>query len=692
LFSHGFTKQKLSVEEALEEAEKPADQQCSLSELRLKMSALQTEIARREAIAASHREDEANATNLVVATDLAEEHMVVLNDLAHQQLHGAQLMHDDSFGVAGMPDLPGATAHNLASAARVAASVGGSEPNLLLVLQPVGSGVTAASFELQEVSIAQKRGQVSGGGATAALEPIVPKRAAKRLSMHILDTDSDEEKSDDGVAVGPPSAPVRAAAPPKNLRTPNLSLAHANDGVVVLPVSALPSTATATEFSPVRSLPLFPADQTEALKSPPAIPAVQAGRSTQDQMQLAVTAAVLQTLSASNMVLPLPTLSTPAATKATASVNTPSAVLPTPAVVSTARHVSSTAKPPPSGKSVTPHSQGGGKPGYVLKCALPNDRARAAELAKVTLHECGGHRGNGLHLHYKKPTTQLMGRSKAAGYPVWQAWYKCPFCKDIGTGPDKIPGCKWQIQEVIHRPEGGEEHYEWLTQPGVSHSTHDLNRTTSSARMGLAHKAALTPDLCNMQSNIAVDQMKVRSGFDFNERRTEAAKIFMKRQHSRMDAESGGLSSFEQGTWGGLKTLVDRDMGPVVMANPDFNEHSCFVCGDPIINPAGKKPRLAVVYSTVNLLLNAARHSWTQWARPCQFSVDTTYRLVQEGHGLLVVGVMGLDQKLHVIGFAVVSSEDTEGHLHVFRCLSKEVEKIGNEAIALGMRDPNLRV
>jgi hypothetical protein len=137
--------------------------------------------------------------------------------------------------------------------------------------------------------------------------------------------------------------------------------------------------------------------------------------------------------------------------------------------------------------------------------------------------------------------------------------------------------------------------------------------------------------------------------------------------------------------------LINRDLFSVVFAHPDFNEHSCFVCGDPIVDPAGKKPRLAVVYSTVNLLLNAARHSWTQWARPCQFSVDTTYRLVNEGHGLLVVGVMGLDQKLHTIGFAVVSSEDTEGHLHVFRSLSAEVEKIGNEAIHLGLIDQTLR-
>ena len=94
----------------------------------------------------------------------------------------------------------------------------------------------------------------------------------------------------------------------------------------------------------------------------------------------------------------------------------------------------------------------------------------------------------------------------------------------------------------------------------------------------------------------------------------------------------------------------------------------------------------------MNLMLNACRHTWTQWARPCQFSVDTTYRLVKEGHGLLVLCVAGLDQRLHVVGVAVVSSEDTAGHLHVFRCLSQEVEKIGNEAIEIGLLDSTFRI
>jgi hypothetical protein len=109
----------------------------------------------------------ANATDLSVATDLAEEHLAVQGDLAHRQLHGAQHMHDDSF-MAGMPGLQAATAHNLTSVARVAASVGGSEPHLPLVSQPVGSRVTSAALGLQEASMAQKRKQSSGAATGAA--------------------------------------------------------------------------------------------------------------------------------------------------------------------------------------------------------------------------------------------------------------------------------------------------------------------------------------------------------------------------------------------------------------------------------------------------------------------------------------------------------------------------------------------
>jgi len=39
--------------------------------------------------------------------------------------------------------------------------------------------------------------------------------------------------------------------------------------------------------------------------------------------------------------------------------------------------------------------------------------------------------------------------------------------------------------------------------------------------------------------------------------------------------------------------------------------------------------------------------------------MDTTYRVVCEGHGVLLVGVVGLSSKYHAVAEALVSNEDT---------------------------------
>ena len=330
---------------------------------------------------------------------------------------------------------------------------------------------------------------------------------------------------------------------------------------------------------------------------------------------------------------------------------------------------------------------------YVLKWT-GNVHARQEELVKVTQVECNGCELNGLHLHHKKANLLLQKQSSDAGHAVWLGWFECAFCKDVGKGNDKVAGCKWKMKELVHRPVGREEWYEWFIIPSLQHTTHEMARVSSSASLSITYKAHLTSSMSHLQSNVAVDQMEQSSHYDINEGRKKTARRFFGRQKHMLVQKATGLSFAARSTWGGLHQVIDTLLGPAVMERPDFDEHSCFVCGTPVVDPGTEKtkPRLVVVYSSVNLLLNAARHRWTQWARPCQFSVDTTYRLVNEGHGLLVVGVMGLDQHLHHIGYACVTSEDTIGHLEVFRMLAQEVGTISNEAIAAGALDETFRV
>ena len=72
------------------------------------------------------------------------------------------------------------------------------------------------------------------------------------------------------------------------------------------------------------------------------------------------------------------------------------------------------------------------------------------------------------------------------------------------------------------------------------------------------------------------------------------------------------------------------------MAAGLFNEHTVHVLGEPIVIP--EEHRVTVALSTINLLLNLYRQS--DFGVPRFVCVDTTHRLVKEGHCCLLVGTM----------------------------------------------------
>ena len=119
--------------------------------------------------------------------------------------------------------------------------------------------------------------------------------------------------------------------------------------------------------------------------------------------------------------------------------------------------------------------------------------------------------------------------------------------------------------------------------------------------------------------------------------------------------------------------------------------HTCFVLGEPMVVSAAELPdpngsravsdipggtgaRIAIALSTEALLLNGYR--MTRQAMPMQVQVDTTWKLVKEGHGTIVVGTTAVDQTFHAIAYGVVNKEDTKGHELIFRQIRDAVEAV----------------
>ena len=112
-----------------------------------------------------------------------------------------------------------------------------------------------------------------------------------------------------------------------------------------------------------------------------------------------------------------------------------------------------------------------------------------------------------------------------------------------------------------------------------------------------------------------------------------------------------------------------------------FDRHTVYLVGDEY-KFDHKEDRIAAVLSTENLLLNGYRQQF--FGQPVFICVDTTYRIIVEGHGLMPIGTVSIDQTLHIIGYAVVSKEDKVAHEWVFRALKTELERIVNDRVKRG--------
>ena len=79
-----------------------------------------------------------------------------------------------------------------------------------------------------------------------------------------------------------------------------------------------------------------------------------------------------------------------------------------------------------------------------------------------------------------------------------------------------------------------------------------------------------------------------------------------------------------------------------------------------------------VPLSTLNLLLNGYRALAA--GMPLVIYIDVEYSTNEERFGTLLIGVCSLDNKFHIVAYAIVSKEDALGHEYALRMVKAGVE------------------
>ena len=143
-----------------------------------------------------------------------------------------------------------------------------------------------------------------------------------------------------------------------------------------------------------------------------------------------------------------------------------------------------------------------------------------------------------------------------------------------------------------------------------------------------------------------------------------------------MDKSSG------RGKFGGVFAEYAKLERNLLIAKGDYTEDTTYVLGEPQISSATNL--VCAALSTDNLLLNAYRQS--RFGVPSYMQVDTTHRLVVEGHCVLPITTSCLMQHAHVIAYGICSKEDTAAHVHVIAVTRDAVNAIVRERALAKLR------
>lgn len=205
------------------------------------------------------------------------------------------------------------------------------------------------------------------------------------------------------------------------------------------------------------------------------------------------------------------------------------------------------------------------------------------------------------------------------------------------------------------------------------HSDHTINykkRGISSQVLAelVTSPATLRRKGVKTMVNAAMHQKKIR--LDKTQQRKASRAIY--RLKSALENEI--LGGLDGKTFEGLDRKLDSFKKINILLDEAYDEDTFFLCGDYKCDGTEGKERIAAMFSTDNLLLNMYR--WWCTGYDLTFSVDTSYRYMVQGFGLLPIRVLDFSQTSHVVGYGLLNKEDIRAHAFLFYQLKVECERV----------------
>ena len=258
----------------------------------------------------------------------------------------------------------------------------------------------------------------------------------------------------------------------------------------------------------------------------------------------------------------------------------------------------------------------------------------------------------------------------------WQEW-SCPFAASCGcffsfkvykhpsffSCATTVP-CKYKIA------------YKLRDNKKIEHLRHNQNLLNVSCPMWIKLHVGTKAFLTNRTAGRVVSYLRTevkthdgditKNGVEIDNRTAKGVGNYVKKKKREWDATKSGISAKDGKTYGGIQQVLEKyEIDPIDVHDP-------YCIGSWIDSRTGY---LVSIMSSKNLLLNGYRMYLEPGVLPC-IEADCTYRLMTEGFAMAVIGTVSIDQKFHVIAYAIVNKENTAVFQFILREVKKEIEKV----------------
>jgi hypothetical protein len=173
------------------------------------------------------------------------------------------------------------------------------------------------------------------------------------------------------------------------------------------------------------------------------------------------------------------------------------------------------------------------------------------------------------------------------------------------------------------------------------------------------------------RNEFKIDPTKAEKGIAVNATLKKQLKAYRKNVKKKFIHLSTGVTPRQGVTYGGIFSVLSKYK---IVGN---DIHASYVLKKWMDSATGY---IVAVMSTQNLLLNGVRMFQVPGVTAC-LEIDCTYRLMTEGFSLAVIGTVSVDQKFHVIAYAICNHENTATFQFIMGTVRGEIDRLMSEKV-----------